>query len=141
MHASNEQITDFFMNKKKLATTVALCTVLGLASYISYKDYQKHVDNGLLMQEVEALTGDDVSNNDWYLHYFECKINVNTKAQADAIMKLVSVKAKVGGVVDLSNFTQYFNHIPCDGFGPCEKGSQVTCNTLWNQIIGLIKDN
>ncbi len=130
-------------NKKNLiaVAAVSVCVAMGLASYKSYQDYKKSSDNSLLMQEVEALTDADVSRSDWYLHNFTCKVTVQTKAQVTVLAKFFNTKAKVGGEVDLSNFTQYFNNIPYGGTGPCEKGTQVTCNDLWNQIIDLTKDN
>ncbi len=130
-------------NKRLIAvTTVAMCLSVGLASYKSYQDYKKSSANNLFIQEVEALTDADVSSNDeWYLHNFPCRISAATKAQAKIIAKIFNVKAKVGIEVDLSNFTQYFNHVPDGGTGPCDKGAQVTCNDLWNQILSSTNNN
>ncbi len=121
------------MRKIKSFGVAVLFLTTALATYESYQGHKN--ENKLLMHEVEALTDADVSDSEWYLHHFDCQFNVTSEAHANAIFKLFGINAKAGATVDLKRFTQYFNHNSQKGEGPCEKENQVTCNTLWNQII------
>lgn len=98
------------------------------------KIYQKQQDlygSNLLLTDVEALTEDETSG-DWYLHYFPCEFLVTTDAQA------AFSKVKIGSKVNISCMTQYFNHNSDNGFGPCEKGEQITCNEAITKLINQI---
>ncbi len=120
------------MKRRKIKATlaVALVAAAGLCSYGTYQDYKADKESNLVMQNIEVLTEDDTSSSDWYLHNFECEFEVTSEAQANAIVKFLGISASVGAKVDLSNATQYFNHEKKHGFGPCEKGNQVTCNDI-----------
>lgn len=128
------------MKKKRFraALAVALVAAAGLCSYETYQDYKADKESDLVMQNIEVLTDDDTSSSDWYLHNFKCEFEVTSEAQANAIVKFLGISASVGAKVNLSNATQYFNHEKKHGFGPCERGDQVTCNDILLLIASKI---
>lgn len=77
----------------------------------------------------------EVDTSAWYLHNYSCKFKVATPNQAKAIRELYGLPAKVGSEIDLSDLTQYFNHIKKGGFGPCEKGKQITSYDILEPVI------
>ena len=138
------------MKKKFLKATlvVAAIAAVGLGSYKAYGSYiaANMSDEELLTAEnIEALAGmengkngkkddKDTDNNKYYLHHFDCKFTISTKGQVGLLAKWFGINANVGATIDLTPFTQYFNNEATDGEGPCEKGSQITCNDLIYQI-------
>ncbi len=128
------------MKKKRFraALAVALVAAAGLCCYETYQDYKADKESDLVMQNIEVLTDDDTSSSDWYLHNFKCEFEVTSEAQANAIVKFLGISASVGAKVNLSNATQYFNHEKKHGFGPCERGDQVTCNDILLLIASKI---
>lgn len=90
--------------------------------------------NILLMADIEALTEDETTGGDWYLHYYPCIFPVLTESQVSFF------KVKVGANVDISHLTQFFNHDASNGYGPCEKAEQITCNQATNQLLQQLQN-
>lgn len=124
MHASNEQITNIIMNKKKLATIfVALCVVIGLASYKSYQDYKSRATNSLLIQEVEALSDADVSYAGWLRTDADCVYEMTGKAGTNVKLTLGAI-----GTVKLKlNSEGYVRYVVSGGKTYCEYGGKQKC--------------
>lgn len=85
-------------------------------------------------------TIDAESSRDWYLHHYDCKLDIaNFPKVIEAFCKLgIEVK---NGIVDLSYATQYFSHEAESGEGPCLRGKQVTCNDIIFDILDQAKKN
>ena len=130
---------------KKVILKSILAVVAVAASCLgAWKTYDAYgsVDNSLLMENLEALSEEPESegnNEEWYLHHFECNFPIKTDAELKKVILFFHGKksAEIGVVVDLSDATQFFNHNPEDGEGPCEKGNQITCANLILRILGV----
>lgn len=87
---------------------------------------------------IQTYKNSDIAETDtsaWYLRNYSCKFKVATPNHAKAIRELYGLPAKVGSEIDLSDLTQYFNHVKKGGFGPCEKGKQITSYDILEPVI------
>lgn len=126
--------------KKNVKTTLVVAIVVALAaigyvSYTQYQDKQFAYANPLMEENIEALAEDGDPNQEWYLHTFNnCEnLVVNAHVKAKALL-IFNAKVEIGANFPVSSFTQYFNHIATNGQGPCEKGEQITCNAVLQQL-------
>ncbi len=66
------------------AIIAALCLVVFVfTTYKSFHDYKRSKLGKTLVKEAEALTQDDTSEPDWYLHNFDCVLMVETDVHAN----------------------------------------------------------
>lgn len=126
--------------KKNVKSTLAVAIVAALAaigyvSYTQYQDKQFAYANPLMEENIEALADDGTPSQEWYLHTFNnCEnLVVNAHVKAKALL-IFNARVEIGANFPVSNYTQYFNHIATDGQGPCEKGEQITCNGVLQQL-------
>ncbi len=110
-----------------------VCPALCLYGCKTHQVKESEAADVVLTQDVGAIT--EVDTTAWYLHYYSCVFKVATPKQAKAIHELYGLPAKVGSEIDLSNLTQYFNHVKKDGYGPCERGKQITCSDILEPVL------
>ena len=118
-----------------VVAVLAVSAAIGYVSYNQYQNQQLAFANPLMEENIEALADDGTPSQEWYLHTFNNCENLVVDAHVKAKALLIfNAKVEIGANFPVSNFTQYFNHIATDGQGPCEKGEQITCNGVLQQL-------
>ncbi len=120
--------------KKRILKSFLIMAILAMVGYGGAKTYKMYIHDeqsqSLFLSNVEALADDQNEGTDgYYLHHFSCEITATAKLSA-------IFNVKVGGTIDISDMTQYFNKVAAGGEGPCNRGTDVTCNDAVNQVTG-----
>lgn len=120
--------------KKKTLSLALLVVSIAIASCGGVRAYKMYTQQAqsqlLLLSNIEALAEDngDEGTEDYYLHHHHCEITASAKLA-------IIFNVKVGATIDLTDMTQYFNTIAADGEGPCNRGTDITCNDAVNQVM------
>ncbi len=119
--------------KKNILKFTLVVAALAIAGYGGVKAYNTYAncDNpkNLFLQNVEALAEEtNESMDNYYLHHHSCKVT------ATAALAII-FKVKVGATIDLTDMTQFYNHVEAGGEGPCQKGTDKTCNDAVNSVL------